>query len=368
MEICKQTVGGWKDVNIQEIQVEKVTGGLTNLLTKVTIPKLRTNGSSPHQVLVRQYGIDNEEIINRNVEHKIFEKFSELGLGPSLHGYFTGGRVEEFLEARPLRMEEFPQYIKPIARQIAKIHHCQIELDRTPTLFDTLLRWAANARNIHTRRLSESTPASPPSSPPRNSSIFSIPQSNLTPNHNQVLLESIDVDLIEREIEDIRKRLNLRNSPVMFCHNDLNAGNMLVNVKGEISVIDYEYGSYNFRGFDLGNFFCEWTMNYKYEPYPKFKIESALWPNQAQQQVFFHEYILQTKQLNGEQNPTVTQQEIQKLQLETEQFSLCSHLLWSLWGIIQYDVSEIHFGFLEYSLQRFELYLKNKRRIFGTQN
>ena len=78
---------------------------MTNLLTKVSLSNKIANdvdSDVPRHVLIRQYGIANDDIINRDTEHKIFEKFAQSGVGPALHGYFNGGRVEEFLEARPL--------------------------------------------------------------------------------------------------------------------------------------------------------------------------------------------------------------------------------------------------------------------------
>lgn len=46
----------------------------------------------------------------------------------------------------------------------------------------------------------------------------------------------------------IRLRTVLRsiNSPVVFCHNDINIGNIL-KMPNKLMIIDYEYGSYNYR-------------------------------------------------------------------------------------------------------------------------
>jgi thiamine kinase-like enzyme len=41
--------------------------------------------------------------------------------------------------------------------------------------------------------------------------------------------------------------LKLVDSPVVFCHNDLQPGNILRLVDDKLVVIDYEYGSYNYR-------------------------------------------------------------------------------------------------------------------------
>ena len=135
--------------------------------------------------------------------------------------------------------------MKSIAQKVAKIHHCEVDLDQSPSLFGTLDRWASNARNV---RIRSDDPA------------------------QQKIMKALDINLMVREIKDLQRRLESLNSPIVFCHNDLNAGNMLVDGKGNISIIDYEYGSYNYRGFDLGNFFCEWIMNYKVKEPPKFKV------------------------------------------------------------------------------------------------
>ena len=45
-----------------------------------------------------------------------------------------------------------------------------------------------------------------------------------------------------------------------FCHNDLLCGNIMVNDStAAITLIDFEYGGTNFRGFDIANHFNEWA-------------------------------------------------------------------------------------------------------------
>jgi len=64
-------------------------------------------------------------------------------------------------------------------------------------------------------------------------------------------------------------------SPVVFSHNDLQEGNILIRPHYEtldekLALIDFEYCSYNYRGFDLANHFCEWSFNYNVEASPNF--------------------------------------------------------------------------------------------------
>lgn len=61
--------------------------------------------------------------------------------------------------------------------------------------------------------------------------------------------------------------------PVVFCHNDLQEGNILMRLnseKTELVIIDFEYCSYNYRGFDIANHFMEWHYNYTEPNYPFF--------------------------------------------------------------------------------------------------
>lgn len=38
-----------------------------------------------------------------------------------------------------------------------------------------------------------------------------------------------------------------------------------------------------FRGFDIGNHFCEWMYDYSYEKYPFFRANILKYPNRKQQ-------------------------------------------------------------------------------------
>ena len=74
---------------------------------------------------------------------------------------------------------------------------------------------------------------------------------------------------------------DLLNAPVVFCHNDLLSGNLMLSedegtasislpftlisrvdlllLSEKLYLIDFEYGSYNYRGYDIGNHFNEFA-------------------------------------------------------------------------------------------------------------
>lgn len=90
-----------------------------------------------------------------------------------------------------------------------------------------------------------------------------------------------------------REYLGSVSSPVMFCHNDMQEGNILLYCgtmtdkealqNPQLVLIDFEYCSYNYRGFDLANHFLEWTYDYTNSAYPYFTVNKNNYPTREQQ-------------------------------------------------------------------------------------
>lgn len=89
----------------------------------------------------------------------------------------------------------------------------------------------------------------------------------------------------------------------MFCHNDLQEGNILMKENEHsgcrsLCLIDYEYCAYNYRGFDIANHFIEWTYDYTSAIYPHFTVNRELFPTKDQQvnivNIQIIEYFLKT--------------------------------------------------------------------------
>jgi len=73
--------------------------------------------------------------------------------------------------------------------------------------------------------------------------------------------------------------------PVTFCHNDMQEGNILLlqnTRKPKLVLIDFEYCSYNYRGFDIANHFAEWQYDYTASEYPFFHERQAAGPTKEQ--------------------------------------------------------------------------------------
>jgi choline/ethanolamine kinase len=130
------------------------SGGLSNWLYNVQLPDgaIPIRGE-PRQVLLRLYGqVHGERALEGLItESVIFTLLSERRLGPKLHGIFPGGRIEEYIPARPLLTKELadPCLSSLIAEKMAQIHKMQVPISKEPTwLWDTMDKWLGTANDI----------------------------------------------------------------------------------------------------------------------------------------------------------------------------------------------------------------------------
>ncbi|KAE8744969.1 hypothetical protein FOCC_FOCC008381 [Frankliniella occidentalis] len=405
--ICRDYLhGAWKQISSRDIVLKRISGGLSNWLYHVSLPggEQAPRGSEPSQVLLRLYGEihgGEQGVEGLITESVIFTLLSERRLGPRLHGIFPGGRIEEYIPARPLKTAELadPKLSPMIAEKMAEIHSMNVPISKEPNwLWDTANRWLQNVM------VTLCDPA---------------PHTNAQNAHIISRLTKLD---LAAEVKWLKKFLVRVNSPVVFCHNDMQEGNILL-VKEcsppRLVLIDFEYCSYNYRAFDLANHFIEWTIDYTIEEFPHFKATPSAYPTPDQQnylpttcyygtmygtymiitfplkrelhdlklkdvsmnvcarenleispELAFVRAYLQTARRQREHNcgGTVdalppgqhpTEEEAALLK-EVREFTLATHLLWGLWSIVNATVSQIPFGYWEYAEERLNSYLEAK--------
>ncbi|KAJ8916695.1 hypothetical protein NQ315_000340 [Exocentrus adspersus] len=345
--ICRDYLhGAWKRVNSQNIGFKHISGGLSNLLYHVSLPdqlwKESRYKEEPREVLIRVYGQTHgegalEALITESV---IFTLLSERNLGPKLHGIFPGGRIEQYINARPLKTKELAdeKLSVQIAQKMATIHSMQVPLHKEPTwLWNTIDRW------LHTcdSKLSSDIPP-----------------------FAKTILDKMD---LRAETKWLRKRLEAESTPVVFCHNDLQEGNILMcqddepdkdnnNAESKIVIIDFEYCSYNYRSFDIANHFVEWAYDYTEPNHPFYKEDWSNYPTEKQRHAFIRAYLDES---GSRENP-------KKVMREVEIFTLASHFFWALWGLINAETSKIPFGYWEYACSRFNCYNRLKLKLGGS--
>ena len=148
----------------------------------------------------------------------------------------------------------------------------------------------------------------------------------------------------EQEFDELRIVLESLHSLVVFCHNDINTGNIL-KLENKLMVIDYEYGSYNYRGYDIGNYFCEMMFVNSTGHHPYFSYDFNNYPNRKQQINFARAYIKKYKEIQCSDHLNSKLNEEQILN-EANKFALASHIFWIMWSIGQASSSTIDFDYL----------------------
>ncbi|XP_048659116.1 choline/ethanolamine kinase isoform X5 [Marmota marmota marmota] len=242
-----------------------------------------------------------------------------------------------WVQSRPLKTRELrePVLSAAIATKMARFHGMEMPFTKEPHwLFGTMERYLKQIQDL--------------------------PPTGLL---NMNLLEMYS---LKDEMGNLRKLLDSTPSPVVFCHNDIQEGNILLLSEPEnadsLMLVDFEYSSYNYRGFDIGNHFCEWVYDYTHEEWPFYKARPTDYPTRGQQLHFIRHYLAEVKK--GE---TLSQEEQKKLEedllVEVSRYALASHFFWGLWSILQASMSTIEFGYLEYAQSRFQFYFQQKGQL-----
>ncbi|CEP16577.1 hypothetical protein [Parasitella parasitica] len=313
----------WQDEDIEFFQCKD---GITNQLVRVTYKP------SDFSVLVRAYGKGSELIIDRKQEVVNIITLSAQNMCPPLYARFRNGLVYGFIKGKVSTVEELGQEktAEWIAKKLAKWHLVQLPQQdsiesnkKEQKLWLTMFKW-----------------------------LDQVPEKYENPK-TQSTFETLDMKKIRKELESLIKKLEMLNSPIVFSHNDLLYGNIIYDQdKGEANFIDYEYGCYAFRGFDIGNHFNEFAG---------FECEYWRYPSKEFQMKWIDWYL--TENNNGVKPTEAEKEQVFK---EVNGFSLASHYYWGLWAMIQAMVSDIDFNYMDYAVLRFKEYDKRKAEVLSS--
>lgn len=321
IELCKDLFKKWSYLDSSRFSVETVSGGITNQLLKVSVREADGNEVS---LTVRLYGPNTDLVIDREREMKALPHLSAAGFGAELLGLFENGMVQSFINARtlcPLDMSS-PKIAAEIARQLRKFHQVEIPGSKEPQLWNDIFKFLKKAEGL-----------------------------KFDDDEKQAKYESILFKEIHEEVNDLMNLSGALNAPVVFSHNDLLSGNLMLNEQEDkLYFIDFEYGSYSYRGYDIANHFNE---------YAGYECDYNLYPDKKAQYHFFLNYL----QADGTHE--VYEKDLEQLFVETSVFRLASHVYWALWALIQAKMSPIDFDYLGYFFLRYNEYKKHKETCFS---
>ncbi|CAG8716284.1 12336_t:CDS:2, partial [Cetraspora pellucida] len=330
-------IKGWENVTEgSQLIVTRVSGALTNCVFFVENKRISDNGN-PSKVVLRIYGKGADQFCDREEELKWLKFLSPYGIGPELLLIFTNGRVEKFLESTTLNSQDIkcPTTYIHIAERMASLHNMvhlnPPECDTVPLLWSNITKWyTVIANNIE----------------------------NFSENQ-RFILRKFDLPSLNNDIRILKEKLLLINSPIVLAHNDLQPGNILrlTNGSDELVAVDFEYAGYNYRGFDISNFFCEFMFDY-HDPNPHV-LHNDWYPKDVDKLRFLESYL-------SSSDPTSPLSDVvlQKLLIECEAFQLTSHIMWGLWALIQSLQSNINFNYFEYAMQRLKRFRALKNNIY----
>nr|CAG8564898.1 14283_t:CDS:2 [Entrophospora candida]CAG8565274.1 11941_t:CDS:2 [Entrophospora candida] len=267
VSVIAKNIDGWANIkNENDIIIESIKGALTNNIYFIT------NISSNKKIILRVYGKGVDKLLNREKELDFLKMLSKVNIGPQLLLIFNNGRFEQFFESVNLTKEEMKdeEISRKIAAYMFKLHNVvtifppdNIE-NIVPEVWSKIDQWFQLAWDIINSGSSDSS--------------------------NNVNIERFDLELLKKEIKELKSILQMVDSPIVFAHNDCQYGNILRLTDGsnQLAIIDLEYSGWNHRGFDIGNHLCEWAFDYhSTEPH----VAHLDWyPNEQQQRCYLNNH------------------------------------------------------------------------------
>uniref|UniRef100_A0A915PNZ2 Aminoglycoside phosphotransferase domain-containing protein n=1 Tax=Setaria digitata TaxID=48799 RepID=A0A915PNZ2_9BILA len=364
-QLCASYLGGiWRSVSSQQIRVNIQKGGSNNSIFVIRLPnEMKPEGDEPQEAILRIYR-------NLTKDYELPEGIicivlAEQQLGPHLLGIFSGGRFEEYIPSRPLTNDEFcnPCVAQEIGRILARIHSLNMPINKTNRLaqfVDDMIEFLKSSNRWLTSYSMNTT---------------------LAAVDKKLCPERITVELLAKELEKCNECLAQSGSPIVFSNNDLHEGNLLLrdgieitekgfinrqDDKDPIVLIDYEYGCYYYRGFDLCHYCVECCQHNEGKVWPYYEIKQNQWPNEEIQRLYVGAYIDEATKIwcskGGKKIPCINdlsddrELAIQRLLNEIRQFAAVPQLFWAIWSFRQAETHQTGFGYTEYAFDRLAMY------------
>ncbi|KAK2152901.1 hypothetical protein LSH36_315g03165 [Paralvinella palmiformis] len=300
-------------------------------------------------ILIRIYGKKTEMFVDRELELLAIYVLNMAKCSASLYAKFNNGIAYGFLPGRCVNAETTrdPEIGRLIAEEMVKFSFIDPSKYGKGLSEDSLvvLDRLNNRKPVTFKYIN------------RFLDIF--PESFPDPKRNErfhIIIPSVYE--LKEEVQQLALKLNDLGSPTVFSHNDLLLNNIVYDEKKECCYfIDYEYAGFNYQAFDIGNHFCEWAGVEE--------LDYDRYPDKPTQLRWLRHYLKAYKKRRGDPNVMPTDDELEALYVQVNQFSLASHLMWGVWAIVQARYSTIDFDFLEYSKLRLDQYYKTKEEFLS---
>jgi thiamine kinase-like enzyme len=265
VKVTSLMVPEWSEYLNHDVNVKILTGGITNILYLLTVKSIPNK-----KMIIRIYGAGTDLFINRDYENNLFTSLSKRSLGPIFFGLFENGRIEGYLNATPLEPEQFFEnnISKRIASAVAIMHAQDIDtkngiLERTNVVWPYIDNFFDLANKVcfsdDRQTILNNIDL------PKVFKFYNLRYKDLI-KQKVIYVNNIDISSID-EIEKYQVAGERLAFDIALCHNDLLCGNIMLSNDVDpstppilddngITLIDFEYGGYNYRSFDIANHFC----------------------------------------------------------------------------------------------------------------
>lgn len=385
-DIAGTMMPSWKSEGVTKLDltVTPISGGITN---KLFLVKNNAVSGEDDRIIVRLYGNGTDLIINRDNENKVFAELSMRAIGPSFLGVFGNGRVEQYISCSAPVTEEMmneSKIARRIAQSVAVLHSHRVGLpDKSEVVFPTIFKFCDICEE-------------------QNKANHGGKFDNITDEKTRAGVEWMNEKVrsgeLRREVEWLKGYLDsfvpttdsnatsvfkfeipasntkhwheighqLANE-VVFCHNDLLSGNILLgnpNLKHWVTLIDYEYAGYNRAAYDIANHFCEFAGVLIDVP----DSQKNCWPSKEHRLHFLRNYLerrvhvysarsSRSELMNTVRSAMEKDKELFNLICEGMdtivcKYAMAAHMLWGVWALIQASMSSIDFDYLGFAKWR----------------
>ena len=341
----------WRGISRDKLHVVRITGGLTNILYKVSLVDSTPEFRGP-ELLVRIFGAV-DGLLDREKENRILRILSENRVSPFLVAEFEWGRFEEFLSNRlPLKSGTDMVRISPecdmvslIAGCLRHLHAIDLKCDHasvSANVFDVADRWLDLARNFgDTIKASPKCPNFiPPTIPILSEEVTFVRNfvSSKVIHHPRVSSSHTCSRLLKQ----------------VLCHNDMLAGNLLFDESDKsLRLIDFEYSGYNYAVADIANVCAAVCESIMLSGQPQ--DVGRNFPSDAIQLHFVERYLDMSESLPAAEHEPVL--------LIIRAFAMAEELRWTIWGILQSQQAVGDFDYCMYYNSRFNAYQEYKRIV-----
>lgn len=278
---------------MNQIDISKIESGNSNHVFHLSHPSIH-NGN----ILLRVYG-NCSGAIDRDREILAMKSMGATGLSPQILSIFKWGRIEEYvsdaLTCTTELLTNSPTLLKVVYGLLKKMHGLSykellpqslnnyvpadhnIPSDISPWKYfevykEFMSKLLDESEDLHDYyKLGKEVKIMEDSCPTcleRACLRFLRMLEGVTLDEHKEMFQNFFLD----EILWLHHQLKNLQLPIVFSHNDLNPGNILIREENDsqgaqvqkLFFLDFEYSDCNYRAYDLGNGFCE--LDYSYEP------------------------------------------------------------------------------------------------------